>query len=153
MFIIPITLQAIPVETEIIQSKGGSQVINIPITGQTFTQLVITSKGYLIQFNSDSSRSQSILIPGLQFSGVKSDGCQISNDLIVIANADDKQLIFINITTNEIAGTDTIENFSNYGLSLSILQITLLLQHHQEKQQLLNYIIKQHILKQILSRK
>ena len=97
VFIIPITLQAILVETEIIQSKGGSQVINIPITGQTFTQLVITSKGYLIKFNSDSSRSKSKLIEGLQFSGVKSDGCQISNDLIVIANADYKQLIFFNL--------------------------------------------------------
>ena len=118
MFIIPITLQAILVETEIIQSKGGSQVINIPITGQTFTQLVITSKGYLIKFNSDSSRSESNLIEGLQFSGVKSDGCQISNDLIVIANADDKQLIFFNLTNNAIA-TDTIENFSDNGLSLS----------------------------------
>ena len=119
VFIIPITLQAIPVETEIIQSKGGSQVINIPIKGQTFTQLVITSKGYLIKFNSDSSRSESKLNKGLQFSGVKSDGCQISNDLIVIANADDKQLIFFNLTNDEIAGTDTIENFSDNGLSLS----------------------------------
>jgi hypothetical protein len=122
LFLIKNIKTQITISTETLKQNGGNQSIAIPINSHDYTQLVITSNGYLIKLNSDATiyEISNQIIP-LQFKGVDSDACQINDNLIVILSADDKTLTFFNIDSESIivSNDNKVNDYSDNAISLS----------------------------------
>ena len=121
-FLINIIKTQTTIDTEILKQNGGNQAIVIPIHSNDYTQLVITSNGYLIKLNSDTSiyGISNQIIP-LKFNGIDSDACQLNNNLIVLLSSDDKKLTFFNINSESIivSNDNVVNDYSDNGISLS----------------------------------
>ena len=122
LFLIKSIKTQITINTETLKENGGDQSITIPIESHDYTQLVITSNGYLIKINSDTTiyEKSNQIIP-LKFSGIDSDACQINNNLIVILSASDRKLTFFNIDSESIieSNDNEVNVYSANGISLS----------------------------------
>ena len=108
------------IDSEIILNNGGDQVISIPIKNNDFSTLSITSNGFFIKFYSDSSRTLGEFKgTDFQFSGISSDGCQLSQDLAVLVDSGNKKIRIFKISNGEIITNLTLNDFDNDSISLS----------------------------------
>ena len=108
------------IESEIILNHGGDQVISIPIQENDFTTLSITSNGYFIKFYSDSSRTLGENMgDNFKFSGISSDGCQLSKNLAVLADSGNQIIKVFQISTGNIDRIFTMNEFDDNSVSLS----------------------------------
>ena len=108
------------IDSETIVNNGGDQVISISIKENDFSTLSITSNGYFIKFYSDSSRTLGENKgDDFKFSGISSDGCQLSQDSAVLLDSGNKIIRVFNLSTEAIIQNFPLSDFDDNSVSLS----------------------------------